>query len=133
MSARDLPRTHRWLAALLAGLLALAPFLHSHFGASHESGFHIDGLHAVQHPGHDAQPSLSMQASDDESPALGVAPVRPPSEGGDSVWWPMALLLVLPLLPLLAQGQPRAPCPRRSARLLYRVGLPPPSLAPPLR
>lgn len=130
MSARDLSRTHRWLAALLACVLALAPFLHGHFGASHESGFHIDGLHAVQHA-HDSQPSL--QANDDESPALGVAPVRLPSEDGDTLWWPIALLLVLPLLPLLPQGQGRAPQPCTPRRTCYRVGLPPPSLAPPLR
>lgn len=130
MSARDTSRTHRWLAGLLASVLALAPFLHGHFGVSHESGFHIDGLHAVQHPAHDAQPSL--QASDDESPALGVAPVRPPSEDLGTLWWPIALLLVLPLLPLQAQGQARPPRQRHRARPLYRVGLPPPSLAPPM-
>lgn len=130
MSARDISRTHRWLAALLAGLLALAPFLHGHIGISHESGFHIDGLHALHHPGHDAQPSL--QAPDDESPALGVATVRPPSEDGNTLWWPLALLLVLPLLPLLAQAPAPTQHVRVRGRALYRVGLPPPSLAPPV-
>jgi len=130
MSARDLSRTHRWLAGLLACVLALAPFLHGHIGISHESGFHIDGLHAVHHPGHDVQPSL--QAPDDESPALGVTTVRPPSEDGATLWWPIALLLVLPLLPLLPQGQAPTARPRVGGRALYRVGLPPPSLAPPM-
>lgn len=129
MSARDNSRTHRWLAGLLACVLALAPFLHGHFGASHESGFHIDGLHAVQHPGHDTQTSL--QAGDDESPALGVAPVRPPSEDSGPLWWPIALLLVLPLLPLLPQGKAHPPRQRTGARTRWRVGLPPPALAPP--
>ena len=131
MSARDPSRTHRWLAALLAGLLALAPFLHSHIGISHESGFHIDGLHAVHHPGHDAQ--VSLQAPDDESPALGVAPVRPLPEDGNALWWPMALLLVLPLLCLLRPSPASAPQVRASGRTWCRMGLPPPSLAPPLR
>ncbi|MEN9889147.1 MAG: hypothetical protein RL559_1184 [Pseudomonadota bacterium] len=129
MSARTLSRTHRWLAGLLVCVLALAPFLHGHIGISHESGFHIDGLHAVQHPDH--SPQASLQASDDESLALGVGTVRPPSEDGATLWWPLALLLVLPLLPRLPTGQALTPAPRWLARALYRVGSPPPSLAPP--
>jgi len=130
MSARALSRTHRWLAVMLACVLALAPFLHGHIGASHESGFHIDGLHAAHHPHHDTP--VGLQAPDDESTALGVATVRPPSEDGATLWGPIALLLVLPLLPLLPQGQSPGTQPRVGGRALYRVGLPPPSLAPPV-
>ena len=39
----------RWLTLLMVGLLALGPFLHSHFGTSHDTGFHLDGVHAVSY------------------------------------------------------------------------------------
>lgn len=124
---------HRWLSFWLGLLLALGPFLHSHFGASHEQGFHVDGVHAV-HAAHTPSPELhSMQAPDDESPALGVATSLTQSE--DEGWPLLVLVLVLPLLPRLPVQTalwPRAP---RAGRLrpCRRAGWPPPSLAPPLR
>lgn len=120
----------RWLTLLMVGLLALGPFLHSHFGASHDTGFHLDGIHAVHTH---AAPDLSaLQTGDEESPALGVAASLPQPEDEGLTLPGMALLLVL--LPLLLQrslpvtrARPRpAPLPA-----LYRAGLPPPCLAPP--
>lgn len=123
----SLPR--RWLVLLLAGLLALAPFLHSHFGASHDTGFHLDGVHAV----HAAQGHASnLQASDEESPALGVAASLPHSEddGLPDLGWALPLAL-LPLLPKLHRNLPRACRILPQPAALYCAGLPPPSLAPP--
>ena len=93
------PLLHRWLALLLAGLLALGPFLHSHFGASHDTGFHLDGVHAVH-----AQPDTAAhatQAQDEESPALGVATSLPHPEDEGQPHLALALLtVILPLAPL---------------------------------
>lgn len=130
MTPQALPVLHRWLTLLLALLLALGPFLHSHFGTSHETGFHIDGVHAV----HALAPSAAtgMQSTDEDSPALGVATSRPQAENEIAIdpGWAL-LLLILPLLPLLPQAQPHsAPAHRRPFRR-YRAGLPPPCLAPP--
>ncbi len=121
----------RWLTLLLAGLLALGPFLHGHFGASHDTGFHLDGVHAV----HASAPSVTaLQSPDDESPALGVAVSMPHSEDEGLPDFALALLVaMLPLLPLRRMALPR---PRRTRPLtgaLYSAGLPPPCLAPPAR
>lgn len=113
-------------------LLALGPFLHGHFGASHEQGFHVDGVHTV-HASALANELLSLQTPLDESPALGVAASLAQSEDEG---WPLIawMLLLVPLLPrLIVQVMPS---PRGttggSQRLRYRAGWPPPSLAPPL-
>ena len=120
----------RWLTLLLVGLLALGPFLHSHFGASHDTGFHLDGVHAVH-----AADSTGMnltQAGDEESPALGVSASLPhPEDDGQSGLLLALLLVVLPLLPVLGQGLPCWRHPRKHQPTLYGAGLPPPSLAPP--
>jgi len=94
-----------WLTLLLAGLLALGPFLHGHVGASHQTGFHLDGVHAVQtsHP----TGVFTFQTPDDESPALGVAASLPHPEDEGLPDLALALLMaVLPLLPLLRQVLP---------------------------
>ena len=120
----------RWLTLLMIGLLALGPFLHSHFGASHDTGFHLDGVHAV----HASAPAdmHAMQASDDESPALGVAASLPqPEEKALSL---LDLAMLVAVLPLPAQRRLPLPRARRTLRpvgRLYRAGLPPPGLAPP--
>ncbi len=120
----------RWLTLLMVGLLALGPFLHSHFGTSHDTGFHLDGVHAVHMA--DASSVGSAQASQEESPALGVSASLPqPEDDGQSVLM-CALLWALPLLPLLRQaGLPRGDHARTPKHALYGEGLPPPSLAPP--
>lgn len=122
----------RCLTLLLAGLLALGPFLHGHFGASHDTGFHLDGVHAV----HAAQvtdlPGLSaLQSPDQESPALGVANSLPHSDDKSlpDLAWTLLLMAVLPLL--LHRSLPRPGWAGPPAGPWYRAGLPPPCLAPP--
>ena len=123
---------HRWLSFGLGLLLALGPFLHSHFGASHERGFHVDGVHAVHASATMGTAASSLQAPDDESPALGVAASLAQTE--DEGWLPLALvLLCVPLLPRLSRPTRRwRVAPVASAlRPCYRAGWPPPCLAPP--
>ncbi len=123
----------RVVTAVLIGLLGLGPFLHGHLGASHVSGFHVDGLHAMAHTA-DLGPSDSMSAADDESPALGVTTSLPKSDDDGSLPAHAALLLaallclLLPRLPL-ARIRPYATDP--PAARAYRDGWPPPALAPP--
>ena len=123
---------HRWLTLLLAGLLALGPFLHGHFGASHETGFHLDGVHATHTPPTAGDCALILQAADDESPALGVAASLPHSENDGLALAALILLLTL-LTPALPASRllSRPTGARVAPRSLYRAGLPPPSLAPP--
>ncbi len=122
--------TYRWLALLLAGLLALGPFLHSHFGASHDTGFHLDGLHAL----HSSQPAAfaGFLVPVEDSPALGVddSMTQPESEGLPDLAF-VLLIAVLTLLPPLRQPLPRASRAHPVPGALYRPGLPPPCLAPP--
>lgn len=120
----------RWLTLLMVGLLALGPFLHSHFGTSHDTGFHLDGVHAL----HDPAPAgvSAMQASEEESPALGVAASLPQPE--DEGLGLIGLALLMAVLPQLAQRRlplPRTHCTPAPSCALYRAGLPPPCLAPP--
>ena len=124
---------YRCLSLLLAGLLALGPFLHGHFGASHDTGFHLDGVHAVH-----AQTPIgmsAMQTSDEESPALGVGSSLPHPEDDGLTLLALALLTdVLSLLmPLRRLCLPRPERTGPWTRPLYRPGLPPPCLAPPGR
>ena len=125
-------------------LLALSPFLHGHLGASHVSGFHVDGLDlghsaqgGAQGAGSPAQVSVhawSHAASEEESPALGVS-VSLPQTGDDVhlatgiigfLLWAWLAKKVLAhrvrCTPPLAQVAPRT----------YQSGWPPPALAPPL-
>lgn len=129
---------------VLMALLALSPFLHGHLGASHVSGFHVDGLdlnHSAQTSETPAWGAVHVSAdvsahtaSEEESPALGVS-VSLPQTGDDVylvtgivgfllwVWLAQkALALCVRRMPPLAQGAPRT----------YQCGWPPPALAPPL-
>jgi len=114
----------------MVGLLALGPFLHSHFGISHDTGFHLDGVHAV----HTQAPAgmSAMQASDEESPALGVAASLPHPEDEALGLLSLALLVAVLLLPPRHRLHlPRARRTLAPTGRLYRAGLPPPCLAPP--
>ena len=126
-------RWSRWLTLLVVGLLALGPFLHGHIGASHDTGFHLDGVHAVH--AHPPEISSAMSAEPEESPALGVATSLPQPQDQGLVLLGMAWLLVG------AWALPRRRLPHRpwanagltGPSAVYRPGLPPPSLAPPAR
>lgn len=121
---------------VLMALLALAPFLHGHLGASHVRGFHVDGLD-LSHSAPVAETSVLLLAhatSEEESPALGVSMTLPQTVDdvhpftGLVVFWLCAWLAGQVLAhrvrrtPLLAQAAPRT----------YLPGWPPPALAPPL-
>ena len=129
MTTRTHSHLRRWLTLLLAGLLALGPFLHSHFGISHDTGFHLDGVHAL-HAGH-ASAADAVQMPDDESPALGVGTSLPHSE--DDPLLDLAPVLLLAVLPLLLMAQRLQPPVQTHTAMLprYANGLPPPALAPP--
>jgi hypothetical protein len=118
--------------AVLIGLLALGPFLHGHIGASHISGFHVDGLHAISHPAETGH-AHSLNAADDESPALGVATSLPKPDDDGSLLLHAALLLALVLG--LRPHQPALrlrPCAADPHTVhAYHDGWPPPALAPP--
>lgn len=122
---------HRWLTLLLVGVLALGPFLHSHFGASHDTGFHLDGIHAVHAPSDTT--ARTTQAQEEESAALGVATSlpHPENEGLPDLAF-VLLMAILPLAPLLRQPLVRSGHSGQAAVTLYRPGLPPPGLAPPV-
>jgi len=128
----NLQMLNRGMTAVLIGLLALGPFLHGHLGASHVSGFHVDGMHALAHAD-ETGAVHSMSAMDDESPALGVATSLPKPDEDGSLLLQAALLLaaVLCLLPrlVLLRIRPSAAEPRTVRP--YRDGWPPPALAPP--
>ncbi len=120
----------RWLTLLMVGLLALGPFLHSHFGTSHDTGFHLDGVHAVHAA--DTTGIGAVHANEEESPALGVSASLPhPENDGQSGPLLAFLLVVLPMLPLLRQRLPRSNRSWAPKSAVYGNGLPPPSLAPP--
>ncbi len=121
----------RSLTLLMVGLLALGPFLHSHFGTSHDTGFHLDGVHAVHAPA--AAGMNALQASNEESPALGVAASLPQPEDEGLVLFGLALLVTaLPLLPRRHLPLPRVRNRGVVVALRDRPGLPPPGLAPPI-
>lgn len=125
---------------VLMALLGLAPFLHGHLGASHVSGFHVDGLD-LSHSAQTAEtwaPSpvhvSAHAATEEESPALGVS-VSLPQTGDDM---PLVTGMVGFLLwvwlsrKVLAQGVRRTPPLAQAAPRTYPPGWPPPALAPPL-
>jgi len=133
---------------VLMALLALSPFLHGHLGASHVSGFHVDGLdlsHSAQvaetpalSPAHElAQVSANVSAhaaSEEESPALGVSVSLP--QAGDDVHLVTGivdfLLWAWLAKKVLAQRVRRAAPLAQAAPRTYPPGWPPPALAPPL-
>ena len=118
------------LTLLLGCLLVLGPFLHSHLGLSHISGFHVDGV-----PTHELVSGVStavLHTPDQESPAIGVATSLPNSESKFFTGLAFAILLaVLPLLSLSVRAHPLTSQPRAAVGTVYQPGWPPPSLAPP--
>lgn len=121
-------------------LLALSPFLHGHLGASHVSGFHVDGLdlsHNAQVAETPALLSVYMSAhtaSEEESPALGVSVSLP--QAGDDVQLATGiigfLLWAWLAKKVLAHRVRRTPPLAQVAPRTYQSGWPPPALAPPL-
>jgi hypothetical protein len=125
---------------VLMALLALSPFLHGHLGASHVSGFHVDGLdvsHSAQAAETPALVSIHVSAhaaSEEESPALGVSVSLP--QAGDDVHLATGiigfLLWVWLAKKVLAHRVRRTPPLAQVAPRTYQSGWPPPALAPPL-
>ncbi len=125
---------------VLMALLALAPFLHGHLGASHVSGFHVDGLdlsHSVQGTEAPAKAPLLVSAhaaSEEESPALGVSVSLP--QAGDDVHLAVGivgfLLWAWLAKKVLACRVCRTPTWPEPAPSTYPPGWPPLALAPPL-
>ena len=127
-----------WLRIALTVLLALGPFLHAHYGASHLSGLHVDGMDSVHASHAHHSPIQVMEAdSDDESAAVGVAPSHPREwqlQLDNTTWTTLATVWVLfvaasLLLPLLVRV--RAWTPPTWPRL-FALSAPPPSMAPPV-
>lgn len=128
---RQLP-LHRALLAALAALMVLGPFLHSHRGISHITGFHVDGVHQAFHAFDLSEAGVDI-ADDAESPALGLASSLPQSGDDNSVTpVPLVALLLLvlwvPPLVLTRARYTRAPAP---VRRIYDASRPPPAQAPP--
>ena len=122
------------LVALLMGLLAMGPFLHSHIGASVVSGFHMDGVRSLPLTDTaDASALPSLQVSDDESPALGVATSLPKSDPSSLCVGDITALLAAALLACLVCLPRQSPAARPWALPVrtYQAGWPPPALAPP--
>jgi hypothetical protein len=124
---------------VLMALLALSPFLHGHLGASHVSGFHVDGLD-VSHSAQVAETSALLSvhvsahtASEEESPALGVSVSLP--QAGDDVHLATGisgfLLWAWLAKKVLAHRVRRTPPLAQVAPRTYQSGWPPPALAPP--
>lgn len=125
---------------VLMALLALAPFLHGHLGASHVSGFHVDGLD-LSHSAQGAEALAKAQAmlsahaaSEEESAALGVSVSLP--QAGDDVHLATAIVGFLLWLWLakkvLAHWVRRMRPAPETPPSTYQSGWPPPALAPPL-
>lgn len=128
---RQLP-LHRALLAALAALMLLGPFLHSHRGISHITGFHVDGIDQAFHA-IDASDAGADVADDAESPALGLASTLPQSEDDKSFTLVplVAVLLVLLCVPPLVRIVPRYSHAPTIARRIYDASRPPPAQAPP--
>lgn len=120
---------------VLMALLALAPFLHGHLGASHVRGFHVDGMDVAHSASMQAPPaSASVHAwEDEESPALGVS-LSLPHTGDDGPWvmgllgWVLWACLARPAHQRRLRQRPLFAGPAPCA---YESGWPPPALAPP--
>ena len=125
-----------WLRIALTVLLALGPFLHAHYGASHLSGLHVDGMDSVHSTHAHHSPIQVIDAdSDDESAAVGVAPSHPREwqlQLDDTPWVALSTVWVLfvaalTLHPVVRQRVRATPSRRR----LYATSAHPPALAPP--
>jgi hypothetical protein len=131
---------NRGILATLALLLALGPFLHGHFGSAHLTGFHLDGLDALEHL-HSTGPLEQANPYDIESPAVGVAIAvsrfeEPGSPASDLALIDGLLTTLLASLTLALAATPavllcwrRVPAGAGPAHA--RPGAPPPALAPP--
>jgi hypothetical protein len=126
-----------WLRVALTVLLALGPFLHAHYGASHLSGLHVDGMDSVHASHAHHSPIQVMEAdSDDESAAVGVAPSYPRQwqlQLDNATWTTLVTVWVLfvaasTLLPLCVRARAWMP---PAWPHLFATSAPPPSLAPP--
>lgn len=132
------------LVVFLMVLLAIGPFLHSHWGPSHVFGLHVSGLHVDEWHGvqHGASPAhfvatasqQSLGVTDDESPALGVETSLPqPDHDGFSLGHALCLLAVFLPLGMRQLARPHGVGAHPPAPLhAYQAGWPPPALAPPL-
>ena len=126
-----------WLTCALMVLLALGPFLHAHYGASHISGLHMDGMDVahVMHT-HEVFEVTFQNDADDESAAVGVVTSYPREvqlDVSDGVWTSLATVWVLFIASALASAIPlrlHASFPR-IVRHLYAPSARPPTLAPP--
>lgn len=126
-----------WLKCALTVLLALGPFLHAHYGVSHVSGLHMDGMN-VAHVMHTyALSDMTFQNdADDESAAMGVVTSYPREvqlDVSDAVWTGLAIawaLFIAGSLMLVVLPLTNASC-ERVARHFYAPGARPPTLAPP--
>ncbi len=127
-----------WLKCSLTVLLALGPFLHAHYGASHISGLHMDGIdvaHVITV--HDLSEVTFENDADDESAAVGVVTSYPRElqlDVSDVEWISIAtawLLFIAGAVTLLMPSHLRASF-KRVVRHLYAPGSRPPTLAPPV-
>lgn len=123
-------------------LLALGPFLHAHYGTSQATGFHVNGLQAVEAAQSQAtlpilttdSPMLSPP-TDQESPAVGVVTSLPRFET-DSVTPDMTTVLLLSFLILsvlqrLPSTWPWTPADHPVIARNFQAGFPPHAHAPP--
>lgn len=125
-------------------LLALGPFLHAHYGNSHSTGFHVDGISQAlfQTDSHfSAFLPAATSSSEEESAALGVtashtrqtieATDASPDKGNFGLAW---LVLVGALFAAWQSFQRRVrdgDGPVRARRRVFAPGLPTLAHAPP--
>lgn len=127
-----------WLKCSLTVLLALGPFLHAHYGASHISGLHMDGMDVahVMHT-HDVFEATFHNDADDESAAVGVVTSYPREvqlDVSDGVWISLATAWVLFIAGALISVIPSRlhASFERVVRHFYAPSARPPTLAPPV-
>jgi len=127
-----------WLKCSLTVLLALGPFLHAHYGASHISGLHMDGMDVahVMHT-HDVFEATFQNDADDESAAVGVVTSYPREvqlDVSDGMWISLATAWVLFIAGALISVMPLHlhASFERVVRHFYAPSARPPTLAPPV-
>lgn len=124
------------IAAALVVLLAMGPFIHAHYGASHATGMHLDDITAAAtHAGGPSAPSIT-QEEQPESAAVGVETsfarqiLLDVEESPQTLSIVATLTIGLPMLVVLANYRPswlRQSLPD----LLLSPGFPPLPHAPP--
>jgi hypothetical protein len=107
MQATWKTRTRRFIIQSLWLLLALGPFLHAHFGASHYEGFHDDTIQRIAGLSKHLHTECSVETSEiPESPAIAVGNAMPreweQAEEGDHTVFNAQLLQLASLLWQLA-------------------------------